>query len=195
MDRTASQKIIEASLKLFLNKGFKGTTTKMIAHEAGINEVTIFRCFGTKEAIFNEIIKSRRQEMDQFVETFKKTAKYDPMIDLQNIAKLYFDRLTEHINLVMVHLNEFESNQTINEMMLELPVRLKSFLLEYFDELGKRGVMLKSDAEFAAVAFMSTNIGFFLLQHKFGKNLTQMVGYDFIDKSIKAFTDSLIKRE
>ena len=195
MDQTASEKIIDASLKLFLNKGFKGTTTKMIAREAGVNEVTIFRCFGTKEAIFNEIIKSRRQELDQFVEAFKKTVKYDPMIDLQNIAKLYFDRLTEHINLVMVHLNDFESNQAINEMMLELPVRLKSFLIEYFDEIGKRGVMLKSDAEFAAIAFMSTNIGFCLLQHKFGKILTQMTGYDFIDKSMKAFTDSLIKRE
>jgi AcrR family transcriptional regulator len=193
MEHTASEKIIEASLKLFLDKGFKGTTTKMIAKEAGVNEVTIFRCFGTKEAIFNEIIITRQKEMDQLIESFKKTARYDPTVDLNDIARLYFDRLTEHINLVMVHLNEFESNQGISEMMLRIPVQLKSFLLEYFDEASKRGIIQNSDSEFAAVAFMSINIGFFLLQHKFGKDFTQIRSDDFIDKSIKVFTDKLIK--
>ena len=45
-------KILEAALFLFSKKGYLGATTKEIAKEAGIAELTLFRHFASKEKLF-----------------------------------------------------------------------------------------------------------------------------------------------
>ncbi|HKK82938.1 MAG TPA: TetR/AcrR family transcriptional regulator, partial [Atribacterota bacterium] len=45
------EKILNTSIILFTIRGYKKTTTKLIAREAGVNEVTLFRQFGSKERI------------------------------------------------------------------------------------------------------------------------------------------------
>ncbi len=45
------KKIIAATFKLLQEEGVQKTTTKKIAAEAGVNEVTIFRKFGNKNAL------------------------------------------------------------------------------------------------------------------------------------------------
>ena len=47
-------KIMSVALKLFSEQGYYSTTTSQIANEAGVNEVTIFRHFKTKENLFQE---------------------------------------------------------------------------------------------------------------------------------------------
>lgn len=44
-------RILDAAHAIFSAKGFRGATTREIAAEAGVNEVTIFRRFSTKEAL------------------------------------------------------------------------------------------------------------------------------------------------
>ncbi|OPY24585.1 MAG: DNA-binding transcriptional repressor AcrR [Methanobacterium sp. PtaU1.Bin242] len=41
------QKILEIALKLFCEKGYVGTTTRVIAAESGFTEMTIYRKFKT----------------------------------------------------------------------------------------------------------------------------------------------------
>lgn len=38
--------------------GFAGTTTRRVAEEAGVNEVTLFRHFGTKERLLEEAVRT-----------------------------------------------------------------------------------------------------------------------------------------
>jgi AcrR family transcriptional regulator len=45
------QRILDAARRVFLDEGFRGATTKRIAAEAGVNEVTLFRRFRTKEEL------------------------------------------------------------------------------------------------------------------------------------------------
>lgn len=47
MDETR-QKIIDATMSLIHDKGYVATTTKDIAHMAGVNECTLFRKFKIK---------------------------------------------------------------------------------------------------------------------------------------------------
>lgn len=49
--------IINVALDLFGKLGYTQTTTKLIAETAGVNEVTIFRHFESKETLFQEITK------------------------------------------------------------------------------------------------------------------------------------------
>lgn len=46
------RQIIEVAMDLFIERGYKGTTTVDIAEAAGISEVTLFRNFSSKRDIF-----------------------------------------------------------------------------------------------------------------------------------------------
>ncbi|MBT4287502.1 MAG: TetR/AcrR family transcriptional regulator [Deltaproteobacteria bacterium] len=50
-------KILNAALDLFSEKGARATTTRMISNQAGVNEVTLFRHFKTKEELFNAVFE------------------------------------------------------------------------------------------------------------------------------------------
>ncbi len=44
-------RILEAAARVFAEGGFRGATTRRIAQEAGVNEITLFRHFGSKERL------------------------------------------------------------------------------------------------------------------------------------------------
>jgi AcrR family transcriptional regulator len=54
--QTTREKILESALHLFSEKGYLGATTKDIAAESGIAEVTLFRHFAAKENLLEEVL-------------------------------------------------------------------------------------------------------------------------------------------
>ena len=53
---SSRNKILDAALQVYAREGFRGATTKLIAQEAGVNEVTLFRKFGSKLALIEASI-------------------------------------------------------------------------------------------------------------------------------------------
>jgi AcrR family transcriptional regulator len=53
---SAAIRILTTARHLFAQHGFKGTTTRAIAKEASVNEVTVFRIWKSKEALLEEVI-------------------------------------------------------------------------------------------------------------------------------------------
>ncbi|HEY9753100.1 MAG TPA: TetR/AcrR family transcriptional regulator [Coleofasciculaceae cyanobacterium] len=51
------QRLIHAAIKLFADRGVRDTTTKQIAELAGVNEVTLFRNFGSKHGLLLAVIE------------------------------------------------------------------------------------------------------------------------------------------
>lgn len=52
-------RIVEAAVQLFSRQGYNGTSTREIAHLAGVNEVTLFRYFAHKADLFWAAAESR----------------------------------------------------------------------------------------------------------------------------------------
>ncbi|MEM8602933.1 MAG: helix-turn-helix domain-containing protein, partial [Cyanobacteria bacterium P01_H01_bin.121] len=50
------QRLIDAALELFSEQGFAATTTRQIAEQAQVNEVTLFRNFGSKQGLLLAVI-------------------------------------------------------------------------------------------------------------------------------------------
>ncbi|HXD33847.1 MAG TPA: TetR/AcrR family transcriptional regulator [Pyrinomonadaceae bacterium] len=48
--------ILQIAVNLFSRKGFNGTTTREIAHAAGVSEAMVFRHFATKEELYAAIL-------------------------------------------------------------------------------------------------------------------------------------------
>jgi AcrR family transcriptional regulator len=51
------QKLLDAAVRIYSEAGFRGATTRRIAEEAGVNEVTLFRLFGSKSALIAEALR------------------------------------------------------------------------------------------------------------------------------------------
>lgn len=51
------QKILAAAVVLVSEKGYQGATTREIAKQAGVTELTLFRHFGTKDRLFTELVE------------------------------------------------------------------------------------------------------------------------------------------
>lgn len=58
----AHRRILEAAHDVFAREGFRGATTRRIAAEAGVNEVTLFRHFSGKEDLLAAAIDHRHAQ-------------------------------------------------------------------------------------------------------------------------------------
>lgn len=54
--------LLDVTARLYAEHGWRGTTTRRIAEAAGVNEVTIFRRFGSKEALLLQAIEAAARE-------------------------------------------------------------------------------------------------------------------------------------
>lgn len=52
------EKLLAAAARVLAELGFAGTTTRRVAEEAGLNEITLFRHFGTKERLLAEAVRT-----------------------------------------------------------------------------------------------------------------------------------------
>jgi len=59
MSEPTRQHVLEAAARVYSDVGFRGATTRRIADEAGVNEVTLFRLFGSKAALIGEAVRSQ----------------------------------------------------------------------------------------------------------------------------------------
>lgn len=53
------EQILATAVNLFSRNGFRGTTTKEIAHAAGVSEAMVFRHFANKEALYGAILDDK----------------------------------------------------------------------------------------------------------------------------------------
>ena len=73
------RQLLDAALTVFSRKGFKGSTTKEIAGEAGVAEAIIFQHFPSKEALYNAVLELNlgAWETDQATEDIRKCMERD----------------------------------------------------------------------------------------------------------------------
>lgn len=50
-------RILQVAIRLYAESGYHGTTTRRLAEEAGVNEVTLFRHFGSKDVLLRTAIE------------------------------------------------------------------------------------------------------------------------------------------
>lgn len=54
--QSTRDRLIEAALALFKEKGYQAASTREIAQKAGVNHLTLFRHFGNKQNLFRESV-------------------------------------------------------------------------------------------------------------------------------------------
>ena len=111
-------RIMEAALRIFAEKGFQNSTIAEISKEAGVSEATIYEYFGTKEdllfAIPEKVSRESNRELEQFlpfipgvedrmrlilrryVKLYQSNPHYSALVLLQLISNKRFRQTAAH---------------------------------------------------------------------------------------------------
>ncbi|MDP5275549.1 TetR/AcrR family transcriptional regulator [Chengkuizengella axinellae] len=161
---TTKEKILQASLKLFSENGYKGATLKKIALEAGVTEMTVFRIFETKEKIYEEIMSTFSSAAPLIRAYLEKEATYDLETDLKNIAHIFYNQMLDNAHIIMIIFKEKDIKSVITEKSL---LELKYLFVLYFEKMKEKGKMIDVNSDTITFAFLTSTIGTFMTRQRF----------------------------
>ena len=164
------KRMLDAALELFSRDGYKATTTKAIASAASVNEVTLFRHFGSKEKLLLAVI-DRETDLRNELERSAFSPSEDMVRDLTEIGlriQRHMRKRSRFVKLVMV---EVAHQPRIWDHASGAPLGVITFLGEYFREAKRRGLLGDVDVELAAASYFSFFFGSMISNAFLGRDI------------------------
>ena len=181
-------RIMQAASDLFANKGYAGTTTRAIAETAGVNEVTLFRHFGSKENLAREI-------MNQFggmtvAENMENLLSGNYREDLLMVGRMMLTVMTDKNDAMRMAICEAGHFPEFRDVVAENPRQLRQMLARYFQSLMENKKILPGHPELLAQAFLGMFFSYTVLQGFLLDSLKPDVSHDEI---ITQFVDLFVR--
>lgn len=192
MDDT-SQKIIDATMALIRDKGYVATTTKDIAHLAGVNECTLFRKFKNKKDIVLSGIAQEKWRANITPELFQNVV-WELQPDLEMFMTAYMDRITPDFVNLSIGLRAPQLYDETAPMIMKVPQAFISSLIEYFEKMEQLGKINHMDFESLAMTIFSSTFGYTFLKSSFHQELTSLDREQFIKNSVAVFLNGITDR-
>ena len=150
-------RILEAAARVYSQHGFRGATTRLIAQEADVNEVTLFRTFGSKEALIEEALRTCAEHAD----FARLPAEPD---DPERELTAWFAAHRAHIHqsrpLIISCMAELETRPEVACSAVRAPHRAWAELSRYLARLKEKGLMDEEvDINAAGSMFMGAAFG------------------------------------
>jgi AcrR family transcriptional regulator len=147
------ESILEAAARVFAEVGTRGATTRKIAEAAGVNEVTLFRHFGSKETLLGEALAwvSSRVRIASL-----PTEPIDPLSELGPWCAEHLRSLHTARALLRTSMGEFEMNPAAEALSCRVPTQVAAELNGYLERLRERGMC---DAELDVAAASALLMG------------------------------------
>ena len=150
-------KIMKVALKLFSEQGYYATPTKLIASEAGVNELTLFRHFGSKEKLFQETTENYVQEIN-IQREISELIKEDFETGVLEVAKDYLDFCFQNEKLYKIQMRLKDDEKEF--VRLKLSRGFAEVLQDYFIECLKKE-KINGEPELMATTFINSILGAF----------------------------------
>jgi AcrR family transcriptional regulator len=109
------QRLLDAAALVFARDGLSGATTRAIAEEAGVNEVTLFRHFQTKERLLAAVVGENFGASQPAANTLLPPTTDDLHADLLALTQHYDKVLNENLPLVRTMLGEIQHHHRDQE--------------------------------------------------------------------------------
>jgi AcrR family transcriptional regulator len=144
------EELLRAAAKVYARHGYRGSTTRRIADEAGVNEITIFRQFGTKDALIHEAIACGGLN-GPLAEL--PAVPVDPHAELQQWTATIRSHIYASRMLMRRCMSEREEHPQLSASANRGPLRAAADLQSYFGALKTHG-FLEGDVDAKAAAAM-----------------------------------------
>lgn len=195
---TIERRILDAALKVFASEGYTGATTRRIAKEANVAEVTLFRKFQSKENLLREVLIRNRVEISELDNLFRIDKEADIETDLlilgKNISKSIKDKTKDnkHRMLMLVLFEEGRRRPEVGELLTSVLQMYITRLSEYFELQIKNEKMRNIDPRSAALTFISYFVYISLLRGVVDESFLGNSDEE-VDRFIDIFTNGILK--
>src|SRR5690606_14224380 len=130
--------LLDAAVNVFAQVGFRGATTRRIAQVAGVNEVTLFRHFGSKEGLIMEAIH-------RSLEALRSDARLpdepvDPAAELLDWTTKHYQFILEHQRLIKAAMAEAQTRPTMSCVGRRVAEHVDLPLQGYIERLQEQGL-------------------------------------------------------
>jgi AcrR family transcriptional regulator len=142
--------LLEAALQVYSESGYHGATTRRIAAAAGVNEITLFRHFGSKDALLREALG--RCQAEGFVPLPEDP--HDPLQELTDWSRSHLQHLHQRAALIRTCLGEFAERPDLVSPEISCPVQSARTLAAYLERLKERGLAAESTEPRAAATML-----------------------------------------
>jgi AcrR family transcriptional regulator len=129
------ESLLKATIKLFGEVGSRGATTRLIAQEAGVNEVTLFRHFKSKDELLESALESL---VDIVAAKSLPDNPTDPEAELTDWARHHYKHLHKFRSLIRKTMGEFEEHPQMCECSMKASTKIADDLADYLRTLQLR---------------------------------------------------------
>ena len=148
------ERILEAAARVYAKHGFRGATTRLIANEAGVNEVTLFRTFGSKGALLEAVLMQCHS--DAAVPSLDIDAA-DPEHELTQWIEANLERVRAIRPLLIHSMGEMDERPEAQEFACRGREMIHESLTAFIESLKRRALAPSdADADTAAVMLVGT---------------------------------------
>lgn len=178
-----SKKIMHEALKLFSEQGYYPTTTKQIAEEAGVNELTIFRHFGSKSNLFQ--VTTEHYVIDSHVDyILNDTEELNFEDSMMLISERIYNLFIQNTKLYKVQMKLADNEKDF--IKLKLSRKLVSVLEEYFIKL-KEEKRIKGEPEIMALTLINSLLGAFTVELLSDNTMTKITWQELVKEHSRQF--------
>jgi TetR/AcrR family transcriptional regulator, mexJK operon transcriptional repressor len=157
--RMASAAVItEAATRLFMGKGYAGTSMDEIAADAGVSKQTIYSHFAGKEDLFTGLVAGTTERAKEFIESIPHALQdsTNARKDLRALARRYVKtvfrpQVLQLRRLVIMEAARFP--RIARAYYQQVPERTVAALADSFRNLGERRLLRVDDPALAAAQF------------------------------------------
>lgn len=158
MSEEIRNRILDAAARVYAQYGFRGATTRRIAVEADVNEVTLFRTFGSKAELLEAMLQAQVSATGVPLLAFEETAA--PEDNLVRWCNHVLGHLRQHAHLIRQTIGEAIERPDAACAACEGPNSAAASLVLYLDQLRETGYAdPDADVDTAVSMFMSALFG------------------------------------
>src|SRR5437016_376222 len=188
------RQLLAHAKQLFVTHGYHATTTQKIAEAAGITEPVLYRHFGSKKALFLEVLEEvRAATLERWhAETANLT---DPLAKLHAITDMYLGSTRDHaVEFRIMHRTLVETDEEeIVALLRAFYLESEALLAEIIAEGQQSGVFRRSlDPRVGAWELIRTALGY-TLTLPLGVPLYQEP--DYIARAVDCLLHCLLKTD
>jgi AcrR family transcriptional regulator len=147
----ARSRLLEAAARVYARHGSTGATTRQIAESAEVNEVTIFRLFGSKDALLEEAI---RTDATREAPAALPDEPAEPLRELSDWCRAEIARLRRSRDLMRMCFAESGEHPAHVRCAVQGTEEAGVGLRRYVDRLAARGLVRPAADRQAAMSML-----------------------------------------
>jgi AcrR family transcriptional regulator len=163
--------ILAVAVRLFSERGFRGTTTKEIAQAAGVSEAMVFRHFATKQELYAAILDHKACSSGGMFEPLEMAAdairRKDDKAVFEGLAlgALQYHQDDPDFQRLLIH-SALEKHELTQMFFDQFVLRVYEFLSAYIRERQQDGAFIEMDPAVVVRSFIGM-----VMNHSLNNNL------------------------